>query len=703
MTEVPEHWRDDPITSADQDRLHRVDLAKRVASLIAETFSPESSVVHGLVGPWGSGKSSVLALVEHELKERAGDWVVVRFNPWATSDLTGLLAEFHGAIVEVLPRRKGAAAFKRGLSEVMNATAPVASIAGSLVGASAAGEVLAKGGEILAREKSWAARFADASNELRKLRIKLLVIADDIDRLHGEELFNFLKLVRLVGRFPGMSYLIAYDEAGLLASIEAAGTSVSDPERAQDFLEKFVQYPVYIPPLLESQILALLNAAIGPVIEASEHRFTAEDGRLSLARAWTDLLDSPRAINRFASQLRLVLPLYRAGEVDLVDVILLTLLRLHAPKVYDDLIPAKGVLTTVPRGDREFPWDMVVGERVSANAAPAVRELIERLFPAATGRPAVQDTEPRVANPEYFDRYLLQGIPDEDIADATVRFAIREADRGNGTFLDVLFIRVRTADQAQVMVSKLQRFSNWGSAGVLTPPVALGVVLRRLKDLPLSTKPSIFRPGRSLLQWATTLLLGLPGDTTEQVVSGLLEPIVDPGERQALLEAVVRAVLDGTNVPPGVRAVASTDAAAIVQDLIAHLRQGDAADPNAPTEFWRWTVRALAPDAGRELITAAIADGLALDELASRFVDISRWHDDQQVVRRVEIRGFDWEGFNALVPVGLVFPAPPGVRVDGDDVSWVSRRNYALTQLTDAGRTESGPSPSTTGEVPGGE
>src|SRR5689334_7045311 len=92
-------WRDDPNSSASQDRLGRLELAKRVAKLIAETYSEESSVVHGLVGPWGSGKSSVLGLIEDEVATSDQGWVVIRFSPWATSDLYGLLAEFYAAVV----------------------------------------------------------------------------------------------------------------------------------------------------------------------------------------------------------------------------------------------------------------------------------------------------------------------------------------------------------------------------------------------------------------------------------------------------------------------------------------------------------------------------------------------------------------------------------------------------------------------------
>lgn len=679
MTEPAEHWRDDPITSPAQDRLGRVELAERVATLIAETFSPDSSVVHGLVGPWGSGKSSVLALVEQQLQKRAEEWVVVRFSPWATSDLNGMLAEFHAAIIEVLPKRKAAERFKKGLAGVMRTAAPLAGIAGAAFSVPLVSEATAKVADAISHDGSWIQQFTSASDALRKLKIKILVIADDIDRLHGDELLNFLKLVRLVGRFPGMSYLIAYDDAGLLASIEAVGTSVSDPQRAQDFLEKFVQYPVYLPPLLDSQVFTLLNDALMPVIQASGHRLAVDEGRLSLARAWTDLLDSPRAISRFVAQLRLVLPLFKTDEVDLVDVILLTLLRLHAPRVYDNLLDVKEVLTASRAGKDPFPWERVIGGRVPPTVAPAIEELVQRLFPVAGGRPPGQAAGARVANPEYFDRYLLQGIPDDDIADRSVHFAIEQATAGDARFVDALLLGARSTAKAQVVVSKLQRFSGWGGDEAVTPIALLEVVLRRLDLLPRETVSRVFRPHQGAVEWAGRLMLRLPIDVTDAQVADALQGCSNPDDRRTLLETIASAA-DGV-LPAGVRAVAAIQAESLVEAFIAHVRGGDAADPDAPVERWLMVIRALAPEVSRERIRAAVADGLGPEDLAARFVRISRWRGIAGDEVRHEIRDLWSDAYRDLVPEEVVLPAARDDAINSNDVSWPSRRQFALVEL----------------------
>lgn len=683
----PEHWTDDPITSAAQDRLGRLELAKRVAKLIAETYSDDSSVVHGLVGPWGSGKSSVLALTELQLIDSDAGWVVVRFSPWATSDLNGLLAEFYAALVEALPRKKGVANFKRGLGEVMAATAPLASVVGSLAGVASVGEAVKKGGELIGREKSWSARFTDASKALKELGIKLLVVADDIDRLHGDELLNFLRLVRLVGRFPGLSYLIAYDEEGLLSSIEDAGSSVSGNERAHDFLEKFVQYPIYLPPLIESQIIDGLNEALDPVIAASNHRFEAADGRLSFARAWVDLLDTPRAINRYAAQLRLILPLHRPGEVDLVDVVLLTLIRLHAPHVFESISRSKSLLTSTRSSKEAFDWTPIVGDGVPARSVRAIQELVARLFPATENRGGAVDP-PRVGNADYFDRYFMQGIPDDDVADSTVRFAIDECNKGDSRHLDVLLKTAKTDAKRGAIIGKLERFSTWGEDAGTTPVAALRSILTHLSSLP--NKSAAFLPGAHLRaqRWAAEMLLCLPPDVSVNEVADTLAATEDEVQRTILLETVA---YSSEKAPPAaVLSVAQDAAVSLLHMALENVRQGDAAEQFGLIERWTVLVRAFALEDARARLASALSDKLNADDLAARFVSVAHWSGGQGQTS-IEMNGFLWDAYHDLLPDGILTSEPdPEAEVDQRDISWPSRRLYALRELAKRRELEAG-------------
>src|SRR5215217_1474426 len=100
-------WMDDPIQSADEDLLGRGDFARHLARVVNGVGTFPSSTVVGLVGPWGSGKTSIINLMERDLKLMERDleptWGVSRFDPWESSDVGALIQGFFRAISIALP------------------------------------------------------------------------------------------------------------------------------------------------------------------------------------------------------------------------------------------------------------------------------------------------------------------------------------------------------------------------------------------------------------------------------------------------------------------------------------------------------------------------------------------------------------------------------------------------------------------------
>src|SRR5690242_20719237 len=64
-----------------RDYLNYVEVAELVAEILVDPGMRPVSV--GIFGTWGTGKSSLLNLIESELKRRAGhDTIVIRFDAW---------------------------------------------------------------------------------------------------------------------------------------------------------------------------------------------------------------------------------------------------------------------------------------------------------------------------------------------------------------------------------------------------------------------------------------------------------------------------------------------------------------------------------------------------------------------------------------------------------------------------------------------
>jgi len=99
---------DEPITTEEQERLNRKEFAKLFAETLLRHTDP-SCLIAALYGPWGSGKSSLLYLIENHLRNSSpstNDYIIIRFNPWNISSVDQLIAMFfHELKVAVLGKQ----------------------------------------------------------------------------------------------------------------------------------------------------------------------------------------------------------------------------------------------------------------------------------------------------------------------------------------------------------------------------------------------------------------------------------------------------------------------------------------------------------------------------------------------------------------------------------------------------------------------
>jgi len=90
---------DKAITQETEDLLNRSKFAHRLAETIRD-WKKEESIVIGLYGPWGSGKSSIINLTIKHLIELTKNWspenkpIVIWFNPWNFIEKDQLLRAF---------------------------------------------------------------------------------------------------------------------------------------------------------------------------------------------------------------------------------------------------------------------------------------------------------------------------------------------------------------------------------------------------------------------------------------------------------------------------------------------------------------------------------------------------------------------------------------------------------------------------------
>lgn len=703
--ELPIGWRDDPIIEPDQDRLERAPFASHAATLIAGNHSPSSSVVYGLEGPWGSGKSSIIALVTRLLSEEQGpNWKVVHFTPWATSGTEGLFAEFFSALSVALPETAGENRIRDRLISYADIARPIAA-AIPVVGAG-----LAEASRTLEERlrKPWNVAFAEVSAELQRLATPILVVVDDIDRLQPSELLDLLKVVRLLGRFPGVDFLLAYDERTVVETLQDPQRGTVSTTRARAFMEKIVQYPLTMPPLLTSKIVKMLDAGLTEIVTPERVDASFDKNRFGqlILNTLPAQLTTPRAIGRFLAQVEQQFKMHDIDEMNDVDLILATFLRVQFPDLFTVLQRWKAELThgssawigALNRKDETPDWDALLRDVDGAANQADARAVLEALFPAVRDPRSGRADPRRFAHPDYFDRYLAQAIPEGDIPDSWISSALEDAAAGSPDALRALLLGPGD-DQVALALTKIRvRYPDVTEQGRYSEQVG-----------PLST--DLLAAGMSLvnelqdrrMSWTSEL------DQTRYWMANVLRSLLDqdPGtglsealahcpqlDRRAHVIATSLIDLDQLKEPTqmALRREMETLARQLIEPLLADLRAGDASTGLAGSPFLYTVVE----EAGllqtmKEKVRAGLdADEFTLEDLAARFVSFAYMVGGARDVP--SSAAFAGGTFAKLTDAEA--RSTDHSERDWPDTSWATRRAFAAefihddTTVTDAGSGE---------------
>jgi predicted KAP-like P-loop ATPase len=81
---------DKPVSLQKEDKFQRYSFAKRVAEIVSSGKYNKSLVI-GIYGKWGQGKTSVMQFIKNEIPDNA---VTINFNPWQFQDQQQLLNSF---------------------------------------------------------------------------------------------------------------------------------------------------------------------------------------------------------------------------------------------------------------------------------------------------------------------------------------------------------------------------------------------------------------------------------------------------------------------------------------------------------------------------------------------------------------------------------------------------------------------------------
>ncbi|HHO0165691.1 TPA: P-loop NTPase fold protein [Klebsiella quasipneumoniae] len=428
---------DQPITGKSQDRFNRAPFATRIAETIA-TRGEHSSIVIGIFGPWGDGKTSVLEMMQETLQSHA-NVVTIRFNPWHFQSeellLRGFFTTLADGMGQSLPNMKEKA------GELLKKYGNLLSLASITVGGViqiTPGETAKGFGDAMSNVglDELKARIEGMLDEANK---RLVIMIDDIDRLDRTETHAIFKLVKLSASFKHTSYVLAFDDAVVSASLgERYGDGGSAAGRA--FLEKIIQVPLHLPPADQNSLRALALESIQNTLNQTEIQLTQPQVD-TFIRHFDDAvlpnLETPRRAKLYSNALMFALPILK-GEANPVDLMLIEGIRVIFPSLYITIRENPELFLNGERDrsqrrlqDRGGEIDSLI-EQATPLLTDSEREVLKSrllvpLFPRIGNMGYGHEweetwgKEQKICSSQYFKRYFTYSIPIGDVPDAQIK------------------------------------------------------------------------------------------------------------------------------------------------------------------------------------------------------------------------------------------------------------------------------------------
>ncbi len=394
-----------PDNVAKQDVLGRKQFAAEISTQIANYLNNSNeSLVIGINGEWGSGKSTLVDFVKTDVVTKTKGITIVEFNPWMFSGKEALHSAFLSQFSIAIGNEKHKIRTKlKKLSEAVNWIED------------------ANGG--FKSFFSLSKKFYDVSVVKLKAEVdtllmsenaKCLVLIDDIDRLTPSEMLEIFQLIKLNASFSNTVFLICYDRQVVKEAI--TNQYSFDGEK---YLEKIIQVDYSLPDILPERIESLFFENLNQVIARHEIKFdSAEMNFPWVYRGLQNFFRNVRDIKRYFNTIQFRLPSFHQN-VNIHDFLIVEAIRIFDYESYS-------LIKNNFKGAVKFGPDSFYRNELEGIKKGRSNDLYNHLFEKQPVRNRTDQY--RISEIEFFDRYFSLTVSSKDVREEELQYYLNLKD-----------------------------------------------------------------------------------------------------------------------------------------------------------------------------------------------------------------------------------------------------------------------------------
>ncbi len=416
------------LLSETDDSLNRVKFMKELVNKIRQTESKEGSFPIGIVGRWGSGKTTFVNSLIEEVKN---DFILIELNAWKYNNPGQMISSFFNLLKEKLSQ------FSFTIDNKIDSYSKLL-----IKGTKYESALDIKGiGDIFLSDPSIENQYDSLRREITRIGRKIIVVIDDMDRLDKKEIYEVIRLVRNTANFPNTFFIVAYDRNYILSALHEI-----NPTHSHYFLEKIFQLEFTLPPIekemiqneitkrMESVLTIKGKAGYKELVEIGGDYFFYNTGNTTPL-----FIQNIRDAVRFISSFRLSYEFVK-DEIYFPDFYNLELIRFKHPEVFAEFYRRYSEILTTdhdnsdrytgntytlsfikdPEGivTRSQLYDILMASNDSLKLSKQNIDVICSAFGSIFGNPKDMlqarresaDSHLSVIKPSMFNRYFFLGI-----------------------------------------------------------------------------------------------------------------------------------------------------------------------------------------------------------------------------------------------------------------------------------------------------
>lgn len=461
---------DNPIKLRSDDLLERDPFCKYLAKSILK-YQDDETLTIGLLGKWGSGKTSIVNLTLQHIENDFLDNperkpIIIKFNPWNFSDQNNLIFQFFKVLSNNLKRKEYSKVLNKAgeiieeYSEYLEPIVfPLTGIPGlskipKLIGKSLKDYGDKKAKDIEKIKESIIKKFTQSER-------KIIIIIDDIDRLTNSEIRQIFQLVKSLADFPNVIYILSFDKEIVCEALKEVQKG-----DGSEFIEKIIQVPLDVPLAQKSEIYNLLFEELNKIIKDVPEKdfdnyYWGNIFNSGMDKCFENIRDVKRFMNIFNFGFTSI-----KEEVNTVDFLAITAIQVFIPELYDQLQKNRGLfvsenvrfpytINNLGLNDEKTKYEEII-KMIPKNLTNEIIKILRRMFPKIIyienensfhySDSSINEwlLKKNICHPDKFDTYFKLRLTSGDISNKEIYMIINTSSEFN-----VLLDKIRKLNETK--------------------------------------------------------------------------------------------------------------------------------------------------------------------------------------------------------------------------------------------------------------